>query len=54
MISLRAFEKRSKLLGGQGAGLHLLLIAVNETLSVPKKAFSACTAAELMHVWPAG
>ena len=34
MISLSAWEKRSKLLGGQGAGEHLLLSAVNAILSV--------------------
>ena len=54
MISLRVSEKRSKLLGGQGAGLHLLLIAVNAILSVPKNACSACTKAPLMQVCPDG
>src|SRR5512132_1456036 len=54
MISSSASEKRSKLLGGQGAGLHLLLIAVNAILSVPKKACSACTIAPLMQVCPDG
>src|SRR6266511_1796307 len=54
MISFSASEKRSKLLDGQGAGVHLLLIAVNATLSVPKNAFSACTVAPLMQVCPAG
>src|SRR5262245_9759283 len=54
MIALSAREKRSKLLGAQGAGEHLLLWAVNGTLSVPKKALSACTVAPLMQVWPDG
>src|SRR6266511_5851796 len=54
MISLSASEKRSKLLDVQGAGEHLLLTAVKETLSVPKNACSACTVAPLMQVWPAG
>src|SRR4029450_4122088 len=54
MISLSASEKRSKLLDGQGAGKHLLLSAVKETLSVPKKACSAYTVAPLMQVCPAG
>src|SRR5262245_26828107 len=54
MISLSASEKRSKLLVGQGAGLHLLLVAVNETLSVPKKSCRACTKAPLMQVCPDG
>ena len=47
MISLSATEKRSKLRDGHGAGEHLLLIAVKEILWVPKKAWSACTVAEL-------
>ena len=50
MISLSATERRSKLRDGHGAGEHLLLTAVNETLSVPKKAWSACTVAALMQV----
>ncbi len=33
--------------GRTGAGRHLLLIAVKATLSVPKKACSACTVAPL-------
>jgi hypothetical protein len=42
MISWIACVKRSKLLGGQGAGEHLLLSAVKAILSVPKNASSAC------------
>ncbi len=38
MISLSASEKRSKVLPRHGAGRHLLLVAVKETLSVPKNA----------------
>src|SRR5439155_26171325 len=54
MISSSAAENRSKLLGGQGAGRHLLLITVRATLSVPKNACNACTVAPLMQVCPAG
>src|ERR687891_1614490 len=54
MISLSASDKRSKLRDAQGAGEHLLLMAVKETLSVPKNARSAYTVAPLMQVWPAG
>src|SRR6266545_8008353 len=54
MISLSASEKRSKLLAGHGAGEHLLLVAVKETLSVPKNALSAYTVAPLTHPWPDG
>src|SRR5918998_1126946 len=53
-ISLSACEKRSKPLGGHGAGEHLLLTAVNVILSVAKKALSACRVAPLMQVCPAG
>src|SRR4249920_1752872 len=54
MISLSAAEKRWKLRGGHGAGEHLLLVAVKETLSVPKNALSAYTVAPLTHPWPDG
>ena len=54
MISLSASENRPKVLAGHGAGKHLLLTAVNETLSVPKNSCSACTIAPLTQVCPDG
>src|SRR3954464_8625483 len=54
MISFSALEKRSKLRAWHGAGLHLLLTAVNETLSVPKNSCSAWTLALLMQLCPDG
>ena len=51
MTSLSASEKRSKVLPGHGAGRHLLLIAVKETLLVPKNSFSVFTTALLMQAF---
>ena len=53
MTSLSASEKRSKVLE-HGAATHLLLVAVKETLSVPKNSLSVFSTALLMQAWPDG